>query len=449
MIAQIIKNPLLLIVSVVLSSSLAYGQATTVPVVPPDSVGPGESRPNSWVVVPADGSSTLNLVQAPGQTTCDSSNPCWYTESEIWTAYGLPPLQNRGKYGQGITIGIVDAFYDPQILQNLQNFSTFFHLPLGTATTSITCSTTPTFTAVNQTGGSPTGVSFNAGWAEEANLDVQQAHAMAPCANILLVAATNNSDGNLFPAVQYAYAHSDLVSNSYGGGEFAGELSADAFFVGSPVPLLFSSGDTGAVTEYPCTSSYTTCVGGTHLLTTATSFRTSESVWFNGVSAGGTGGGCSSAEGQPGYQSGFTNTDCGTARGVPDVAALADPYTGVAIGLGSNIAGTAGVYCCIGGTSLAAPLTAGVLANVDGARVAGGKLKLGSDLNTLLYPAASYSPTGTSSLPAPYGSAYRSFYFDVFSGNSGFPATLFWDRTSGLGVPTFASLGNYLITAVP
>jgi subtilase family serine protease len=128
---------------------------------------------------------------------------------------------------------------------------------------------------------------------------------------------------------------------------------------------------------------------------------------------------------------------------------LADPYTGVAIGLGSNIEPTASVYCCIGGTSLASPLTAGILANVDNARVGGGKSKLGPALNNLLYQAASYSPTGVSSQPAPYGSSYRSFYFDVYTGSSGFPATTYWDRTTGLGVPAFASIGNYLIANVP
>ena len=451
MVFQVIKSGLLLIVPVIVSSAFAYGQATILPVVPTTGVAPGEARPYSWVVVPADGTSTLNLIHAPGQTTCGTSNPCYYFESDIWTAYGLPPLQSRGHYGQGVTIGIVDAYYDPQIAQNLQNFSTFFHLPLGTASTSVTCSTAPTFTVVNQNGGSPSGVTFNAGWAEEANLDVQQAHAMAPCANIVLIAANSNSDANLFPSVQYAYAHSDLVSNSYGGDEFAGEATLDSYFSSSPVPLLFSSGDTGGVTAYPCTSPYAVCVGGTHLLTTSTSFRTAESAWFTGAgSVGGSSGGCSSGgEVQPLYQTGFTNTPCGAVRGVPDVAALADPYTGVNIALGSNVVPTAGVYCCIGGTSLAAPLTAGVLANVDAARVAVGKAKLGSNLTSLLYQAASYSPTGSSTLPVPYGNAYRSYYFDVFSGNTGFPATMYWDRTTGLGVPSFASLGNYLITNLP
>ena len=274
-------------------------------------------------------------MHAPGQTTCNNANPCFYNEGDIWTAYGLPPLQARGHNGQGITIGIVDAFFDPQIGANLQTFSTFFHLPLGTASTTITCATTPTFTVVNQTGGSPSGnVGFDAGWAEEANLDVQQAHAMAPCANILLIAANDNSDTNLFTGVQYAYAHSDLVSNSYGSDEFGTETSFDSFFSGSPVPLLFSSGDTGAVPEYPCTSVYTTCVGGTHLLTTATSFRTAESPG-NGATRVQEADAVV-ARGAASLPSRFHEFRA-TARGVPDVGALADPLTGVDISLSTNV----------------------------------------------------------------------------------------------------------------
>ena len=445
---HLIQRGLLLTAAVVLSgSALAHGQAIAVPVVDPSTVAPGELRPHSWVVVPADGTSTINSVHAPGQSNCGSSNPCYYQESDIVTAYGLASLQTRGHNGQGITIGIVDAYYDPQTAQNLKNFSTYSHLPLGTASTTITCSTAPTLTIVNQTGGSPAGVTFNAGWAEETNLDVQQAHAMAPCANILLVAANSNANSNLYAGVQYAYAHSDLVSNSYGGTDSLGEAGVDSYFSNSPVPLLFSSGDTGAQAEYPCASPYSTCVGGTTLLTTPTSYRTAESAWLN--STGGSGGGCSKSEAQPGYQAAFTNSNCAAARGIPDISALADPFTGVNIALGSNVEPSAGVFCCIGGTSLAAPLTAGILANVDAARVLAGKPKLKSGLNALLYQAASYSPSGGSSLPVPYGNAYRSYFFDVFQGNTGFPATLYWDKTTGLGVPAFAAIGNYLITNVP
>ena len=123
---------LLLALFAVLSCSLAYSQATIAPVVSPDSIGPDQVRPFSWVAIPADGSSTLNFVHGPGQTGCGISVTCYYLEGDIWTAYGLPPLQTRGHYGQGITIGIVDAYYDNQIQQNLVAFSNDFGLPGGT-----------------------------------------------------------------------------------------------------------------------------------------------------------------------------------------------------------------------------------------------------------------------------------------------------------------------------
>lgn len=69
---------------------------------------------------------------------------------------------------------------------------------------------------------------------------------MAPCANILLIATNNNMFANLFTGLEYAYLHSDLVSNSYGSHEFSGESGLfDGIFAASPVPVLFSSGDTG------------------------------------------------------------------------------------------------------------------------------------------------------------------------------------------------------------
>lgn len=443
---QVTKKCLLLSACATLFSAFAHGQATTVPVVPEQTVAPGEFRPFSWVVVSSDSGVTPGLVPAPGQTSCNSSNPCYYTPSTLATAYGLPPIRNRGNLGAGITIAIVDAYYDPQIQTNLSLFSSTFGVPqIGSCGGS-------TFTAVGQTGGPVTSVGFNAGWAEEANLDVQQAHAMAPCASILLIAANSASYANLFTGVQYAAAHADLVSNSYGGGEFAGELTLDATLGALNVPLLFSSGDTGGAQSYPCVSSFSVCVGGTNLLTTASAFRTAESAWYNGASVGGTGGGCSLYETKPGYQTGFSERNCGAFRSAPDVAALADPYSGVPIALSSNsLTSLSGptVVCCIGGTSLAAPLTAGILANVDAARVTAGKAKLGSNLNTLLYRGASYTPSGTTVQPAPYGNSYRSFYFDVFQGSTTFPATTYLDLTTGLGVPSFSALGNYLITQVP
>ena len=113
-------------------------------------------------------------------------------------------------------------------------------------------------------------------------------YSIAPNAKILLVIANSNLNADLYQAVQCAKANADVVSDSWGGGEFSGETSFDPDF-SSQVPILFSSGDTFAEVQYPCASPNVTCVGGTHLLETSTSYRNLESVWDEV-----TGGGCSS-----------------------------------------------------------------------------------------------------------------------------------------------------------
>src|SRR5207247_8786156 len=76
----------------------------------------------------------------------------------------------------------------------------------------------------------------NCGWAQEASLDIEWAHAMAPNARIILVEAKSNSFSDLFQAVDVA---SNLVSSngswgevsmSWGGSEFSSEAKYDSHF---------------------------------------------------------------------------------------------------------------------------------------------------------------------------------------------------------------------------
>ncbi|HTB11717.1 MAG TPA: S53 family peptidase [Bryobacteraceae bacterium] len=408
--------------------------------VMPTPIGPGMARSFAWVAWTANPNGT---VRAPGQTCGSAQNVCYYLPSDITTAYATGSIASANG-GAGITVAIVDAFYNSQTEADLLTYTSGTGLP--------TCSVASgCLTIVNQTGASctptptvcSTASTFDAeGWALETDLDVQAVHAIAPNAHILLVTATNDSNVNLYAAVQYAYAHADVVTDSWGGNEQAGDASEEGFFSPSTVPILFSAGDAGAVTEYPCTSANVLCVGGTHLISTAASFRNVESAWGGSDTNGGGGGGCSSQITAPSFQSGFSTTDCGTARGVPDVSALADPYTGLAIAVGSfaalGLSSTctpticpAGTYV-IGGTSLASPLTAGVIALVDADRVAHSKAKLGSNLNALVYQAASAS--------------YRYRFYDVTTGTNGFAAATGWDEATGLGVILGPALATYLIS---
>lgn len=451
MVQKRLKRLALVSLALLPPSQLAYGQGPH-PVVPPGSEGPGQTRPYVWFAKAARPA----LAHGPGQSTCNTSNPCYYNPGDLWTAYGLSSYQSAGNYGQGITIGIVDAYYNSQTLSDLQNFSSNYSLPLG-ATSSISCGSTPTVKIVGQNGGSPPSQQLT-GWAIETDLDMQWAHAIAPCANLLLVVANSASYSNLFNALKYAAAHADVVSNSYGSGEFHSQNTYDTYLAGSTVPVLVSSGDSGdqagGDVQYPCTSPYAICIGGTNLATDSLSVRTLESAW-NEPSPNGSGGGCSGIESAPSFASNFSKLDCGTKRGVPDVAALADPYSGVMLYLGSNAASQVQgatpntESCCWGGTSLASPIVAGMIAVMDRALVAAGYSKMNSSLNKNLYGAAGYTPSGTTDTnPPPYGANYQSYFYDVTTGNTAFPSTMYWDRTTGLGVPITNALGNYLVTVV-
>jgi subtilase family serine protease len=420
-----ISKLLLAAASALLSGQSIYAQSVGVAVMPGPTAS-GFARSHAWMVMSTDGSSPA-VMHGPGQPSSScipSVGPCYYFPSDIVSAYAINSIAN-GNGGAGMTVAIVDAYYNSQTESDLGTYSSNFGLP--TCTISNGC-----LSIVNQNGGTDlSGVNFNLGWAQETDLDVQTVHAIAPKAKILLIACNSNSFTDLGTGVLYAQAHANVVTNSYGANEFAGETSLDTYYSSSTVPILFSSGDTGAVTEYPCTSSYALCVGGTRLLETATSFRNVESAWGGVTTSGGGGGGCSSQVGAPAFQAGFST--CGNARGVPDVAALADEYTGFVVYLGTNAGSGVAAGYVFGGTSLASPLTAAVIAVIDTARAAASKAPLGANLNALLYQAA----------VSPY---YRYRLYDVTTGSTGFAAGTGWDKADGLGVILGPSMASYFLS---
>lgn len=278
----------------------------------------------------------------------EKGNP--HVTSKAISGYG--PLQFQTAYGVvGISpsstqiIGIVDAFDDPRAESDLNTYSQAFGLPA--CTTANGC-----FKKVNQNGGTkyPRG---NQGWALEISLDVQAAHAMCPGCKILLVEASSNSFANLLVAEDYATAHANVVSNSWGGGEFSSETSSsyNGHFNRPGVPITVSSGDSGYGVEFPAASRYVTAVGGTTLNLNSDNTRASETAWR------GSGSGCSLYEGKPSWQG---DTGC-TRRTVADVSADADPNTGAAVYDSYGYFGWSGWFQ-VGGTSLASPIVASVYA---------------------------------------------------------------------------------------
>ncbi len=359
------------------------------------------------------------------------SGPAGFTPAEIRKAYQIDQVSFASSGGSvvgdgtGQTIAIVDAFKDPTIGADLHAFDLQFGLP------------DTTLTVVNQNGGTtlpgtdPSGPGFS--WAVETSLDVEWAHSVAPGANIVLVEANSSSFSDLNTAIDEAknFTGVSVVSMSFGGQESPSNLTDNSLYTTpaghTNVTFIASAGDSGAfgnggnvkAVNYPAASPNVVGIGGTTLTTQPDGTYTSEGAWGFGNSSGsfgGGGGGISKYESQPAYQSGIV-TQSSTKRTVPDVAFDADPASGVAVY--DSFDSPHSPWMVIGGTSLSAPMWAGVMAITNQGRVLSGKATLDG-------------PTET--LPALYSLPSADFN-DILTGNNGFAAGPGYDLTTGRGTP--------------
>ena len=194
------------------------------------------------------------------------------------------------------------------------------------------------------------------GWGLEISLDLDAVSAACPRCHILLVEADNASILDLGPAVDTAVAlGADAVSNSYGSiGEFSGEQYFERYYHHRGVAITVASGDygygNGALLinsiSYPAASEFVTAVGGTSLTRADNARGWQESAWSDG------GSGCSAYICKPGWQ----HDRLCSKRTVADVAAVADPQTGLAV---YDTYGFPG-WLVVGATSASAPIVAGV-----------------------------------------------------------------------------------------
>lgn len=324
-------------------------------------------------------------------TQVTNTSPSGLSPAQIKTAYNLPSGGGSG------TIAIVDAYNDPNIESDLNVFSSQFGLP--SCTTANGCFEKHLmFPRVRN----------DSGWGLEEALDTQWAHAIAPSAKILLVVAKSASGNDLLAAVDYARNRSDVVaiSLSWGGGEFSGESSYDSHFV-SPTGATFfaSSGDSGAGVSWPAVSSNVVSVGGTRLNFVNGVFS-SETAWS------GSGGGVSSYESAPSYQTSYGVPQANGKRAVPDVSYNADyQNSGVSVYDSYGYQG----WLIVGGTSAGAPQWAAI-------KALGGTVS-----NTKLYQDASTT-------------AYTTYFRDIVSGTNGTcgfycTAQTAYDYVTGLGSP--------------
>ena len=263
------------------------------------------------------------------------------------TPSGLSPADLRSAYsvtGTGASstiIAIVDALGYPNAERDLGTYRAQFGLPA--CTTANGC-----FKKVNQRGVQGSYPATNTGWSQETALDLDMASAMCPGCTLLLVEADSASFQNLATSVNTAAAMgAHAISNSYGGGE-SGSSSFEPFYNYAGIAVTVSSGDSGFGVEFPASSPHVTAVGGTSLVRSSNTRGWSETAWS------GAGSGCSAVYAKPTWQ-----TDSGCARRtVADVSAVADPNTGVAVFGPANSRSSA--WLVFGGTSVAAPLVAGI-----------------------------------------------------------------------------------------
>ena len=332
-------------------------------------------------------------VQSAGQTVHANTAPSGFHPADLRAAYGVT------KSGQGV-IAIVDAYHYPTALADFNTFSSTFGLPTESSS-SVTSNGNQVFQIVYASGSQP---SADSGWSQESALDIEWAHAMAPSAKILLVEAASSNYGDMMNAVYVAahYAGVTQISLSWGGNEFGGETSYDSYFstntTNPSISYFASSGDTGGVVEFPAASSAVIGVGGTALHVDGSGVRTSETGWS------GSGGGKSAVVSMPSFQSAISGLLNGR-RGTPDVSAVADPSTGVAV---YNLYANGG-WAVFGGTSAAAPIVAAIVNSENAGR--------GTAQRQWIYSNTSY-------------------FYDVTSGTAGGnTCTTGYDFVTGFGAP--------------
>jgi MYXO-CTERM domain-containing protein len=298
--------------------------------------------------------------------------PTGFGATDLEAAYAIPatPATSGAQ-----TVAIVDAFGYSSLEADLATYRSQYGLPA--CTTANGC-----LKIVNQAGAAtlPAQAPTTDDWTIETALDVDMASAGCPKCKILVVQADDDTGNGLQIAQNTAASlGATVISDSWGSPEQAGQSldAEEAFFDHPNVAVFVAAGDNGyddagSGPDYPGTSAYTIAVGGTRLSKSTGSARGwTEVAWTSGGSA------CSLSIAKPGYQ---TSTGC-AFKATTDIAAVADPQTGVAVYNTRN-----GGWTVVGGTSAAAPLVAAIFADTgNGAQTSGEFVKANAaKLNNVL-----------------------------------------------------------------
>jgi len=351
----------------------------------------------------------------------------YLTPPQIATAYGLP-----ASTGYGVKIGIISL--GGGFLQSDLNKSFADLQNAGLISSSLTV---PTIQQKLFDGATGTFSSTDGGSSGENTVDIFCIATIAPQASITIyIGQTWQS-----PINQAIADGCHIISISWGTSESSDFLSTQfSTALNNKQTILIASGDSGSEwytgagslsVGYPESSPLVISVGGTKLTLTGSNARSAETDDNRDSNFGttwGGGGGLSTLFSLPSWQTGLnytkiTNGVTGsptalTVRGVPDISAPMNVY---ALYFNGSAAG-------YGGTSLACPVMAGMLARFQQLT---GVQRSSVDYNTLFYsnPSAFYDITVGSNN-------------DVIT--TGYAGTTGWDCVTGLGPPIGASLYSKL-----
>jgi subtilase family serine protease len=393
---------------------------------------------------------------------------CGYTPAQLRSAYGAPAELT----GKGVTVAVIDAYLSPSLLKDANQYS---------GNTSTAPFTPGQFRTLVPAGGYTDQEACDAaGWSTEQALDVEAVHGFAPDAKVLYAAGRSCSGPDLFDAETAVIDENkaSIISLSYGSiesTETALEARLDTALLKQAalqgIGVYVASGDNGdeliSTGEKQIDTSgnnpYATAVGGTALGIGPQGQYWFEAGWGtsryeladNGKSwvwpsfYGGSGGGISELFNRPTYQNGVIPKGT-TRRGVPDVAMVADPNTGMVIGHTQEYPD--GVYYGqyrAGGTSLASPLFAAAQALTSQAL----GIRLGF-ANPRLYALYKQQKSGGTKAFHDVTPAYDSYanaradYIDgtssalgieytirTFDDDTSLPTRTGWDYVTGVGTP--------------
>jgi kumamolisin len=274
-----------------------------------------------------------------------------YTPTQLGKLYGFPP----GANGQGQRIGVIELGGGYRVSDVREYFQS--HGLQAPCVKSV---------SVNQASNRPsTAQSADA----QVLLDIEVAGAIAQDTTIICYFAPNNARGfqdALSAAVHDQLNKPNVLCISWGNPEDYwtqqamenfDQVAQEAGLLG--ITVIAACGDNGSNdglldgrnhVTFPASSPHVLAVGGTRLVATNGVIE-GETVWNQGQLGGATGGGYSSKFARPHWQ---TDDVQEQRRGLPDVAANADPETGYRILVD-------GQEEVVGGTSAPASLWAGLI----------------------------------------------------------------------------------------